>query len=63
MYLKIAKMFYFLLRFVFLPLCLLGWVGHQLLVKKRTWSQIRYEAFLALVFILIWAAIMGWVMK
>jgi hypothetical protein len=50
-------MWVFFFRVGFLGVALAGWVGYQLMRKKRSWQHIQGDAFMALVFIAVWGFI------
>ena len=54
---KPILMWVFFFRVGFLGVALAGWVGYQLLRKKRSWQQIQGDAFMALFFIAVWGFI------
>lgn len=47
-------MIYALLRYILLPLALVGWVLYQSLVKKKRWSELKHDISVIIFILCVW---------
>ena len=48
-------MFYILLRWILIPVALIGWIVYQALVKKKKWAQLKNDASVTVFVMLVWS--------
>jgi len=50
-------MIYFYLRVLVVPIAILGWLGYQTFIKKKTWKEIKQDVFATVFVIAVWIVV------
>jgi hypothetical protein len=51
---------YFFLRYGIASLAFLGWLFYQVEFKKKEWKDMKSDATIILIFVLVWVGIFWW---
>lgn len=48
---------YFFIRYGLISVLLTAWIFYQFIIKKRSWADLKGDAFAAIFFIAVWVAL------